>query len=166
MSKDQAQFLPTSGEQSVGLFQQANHNFPKELGIPLSWYSKASQSPPLFTRFLSASPLLSCIACSVPKNTWLLPPLGWTNKPVYMVRTTSKVKVNVAQSCPTLCDPMDCSLPGSSVHGIFQARVLERVAISFSRRSAQPRDRTQVSCVVGRRFTVWATGEVRTTKGW
>ena len=38
----------------------------------------------------------------------------------------------VAQSCPTLCDPMDCSLPGSSIHGIFQARVLEWVAISFS----------------------------------
>ena len=69
-------------------------------------------------------------------------------------------KVNVAQSCLTLCDPMDCSLPGSSVHGIFQARVLEWVAISFSRRSSQPRDRTQVSCVVGRRFTIWATREV------
>ena len=46
----------------------------------------------------------------------------------------------VAQSCPTLCDPMDCSLPGSSVHGIFQARILEWVAISFSRRSSRPRD--------------------------
>ena len=44
------------------------------------------------------------------------------------------------QSCPTLCDPIDCSLPGSSVHGIFQARVLEWVAISFSRRVSQPRD--------------------------
>ena len=42
----------------------------------------------------------------------------------------------VAQSCPTLCDPMDCSLPGSSVHGIFQARVLEWIAISFSRKRA------------------------------
>ena len=42
----------------------------------------------------------------------------------------------VAQSCPTLCDPMDCSLPGSSVHGIFQARVLEWIAISFSRGSS------------------------------
>ena len=52
---------------------------------------------------------------------------------------------------------MDCSLPGSSVHGIFQARVLEWVAISFSRRSSQPRDWTRVSCIVGRRFTVWAT---------
>ena len=46
----------------------------------------------------------------------------------------------VAQSCPTLCDPMNCSLPGSSIYGIFQARKLECVAISFSRRSSQPRD--------------------------
>ena len=44
------------------------------------------------------------------------------------------------QSCPTLCNPTDCSLPGSSIHGIFQARGLEWVAISFSRRSSQPRD--------------------------
>ena len=50
----------------------------------------------------------------------------------------------VTQSCLTLCDPMDCSLSGSSVHGIFQARVLEWVAISFFRGSSQPRDRTQV----------------------
>ena len=54
---------------------------------------------------------------------------------------------------------MDCSLPGSSVHGIFQARMLEWVAISFSRRSSPPRDWIQVSCIVGRRFTVWATRE-------
>ena len=63
----------------------------------------------------------------------------------------------VAQSCPTLCDPMDYSLPGSSVHGIFQARVREWVAISFSRGSSQPRDRTRISRTAGRRFTVWAT---------
>ena len=66
----------------------------------------------------------------------------------------------VAQSCPTLSDPMDCSLPGSSVHGIFQARILEWVAISFSRRSSWPRDWSQVSRIVGRRFTVWDTREV------
>ena len=66
----------------------------------------------------------------------------------------------VYQSCPTLCDPMGCSLTGSSVHGIFQARILEWVAISFSRRSSQPRDWTWVSWVVGRRFTIWATREV------
>ena len=64
-----------------------------------------------------------------------------------------------AQSCPTLCDPMDCSLSGSSVHGIFQVRVLEWIAISFSRGSSQPRDWTQVFCIAGRRFTVWATRE-------
>ena len=72
----------------------------------------------------------------------------------------SESESEVAQSqCPTLCDPMDCSLPGSSVYGIFQARVLEWVAISFSRGSSQPRDRTQVSCTAGRYFTVWATRE-------
>ena len=65
----------------------------------------------------------------------------------------------VAQLCPTLCDPMDCSLPGSAVHGIFQARVLEWVAISFSRGSFWLRDRTQVSRIAGRRFTHWATRE-------
>ena len=64
----------------------------------------------------------------------------------------------IARSCPSLCNPMDCSLPGSSVHGLFQASVLECIAISFSRGSSQPRDRTQVSRIVGRRFTVWAPG--------
>ena len=67
----------------------------------------------------------------------------------------------VAQSCPTLCDPVDCSLPGSSVHGIFQAIVLEWIAISFSRGSSRPRDRTWVSLIVDRCFTIWATREVR-----
>ena len=65
----------------------------------------------------------------------------------------------VAQSCPTLCDPTNCSLPGSSIHEISQAKLLEWVAIYFSRRSSRPRDWTQVSCIVGRRFTIWATGK-------
>ena len=60
----------------------------------------------------------------------------------------------VVQSCLTLCNPVDCSLPGSSIHGILQARILELVAISFSRGSSQPRDRTQVSCIAGRRFNL------------
>ena len=62
----------------------------------------------------------------------------------------------VAHSWQTLCDPVDCSLPGSSLHGILQARVLEWVAISFSRGSSQPRDQTQVSRIVGRCFNLWA----------
>ena len=65
----------------------------------------------------------------------------------------------VTQSCLTLCDPMDCSLPGFSVHGILQARILEWVTISFSRGSSRPRDRTWVSCIGGRCFNLWATRE-------
>ena len=60
----------------------------------------------------------------------------------------------VAQLCPTLCDTLDCSPPGSSVHGMLQARILEWVAISFSRDSSQPRDRTQVSRIAGRLFII------------
>ena len=59
----------------------------------------------------------------------------------------------VAQSCPTLCDAMDCSLPGSSVHGILQASILEWVAIPFSRGTSRPRDGTWVSRFAARFFT-------------
>ena len=76
---------------------------------------------------------------------------SWTIK-------TAESESEVAQLCPSLRHP--CSLPRSSVHGIFQAGVLEWVAISFSRGSSWPRDRTRVSCIVGRHFTVWATREV------
>ena len=72
---------------------------------------------------------------------------------VYGARKQSRV----VQLCPTFCDPVDCSPPGSSVHEILQARILEWVAISFSRGSSQPRDRTQVFCIAGRRFNLWAT---------
>ena len=58
-----------------------------------------------------------------------------------------------------LDDPMDCSLPGSSVYGILQARILEWVAIPFSRGSFLPKDPTRVSCIAGRFFTVWVTRE-------
>jgi len=65
-------------------------------------------------------------------------------------------KCLVAPSCPTLCNPMDCSLPGSSSMGILQAGILERVAYPFSRGSFQPRNRTGVSCIAGRFLTSWA----------
>ena len=80
---------------------------------------------------------------------WYIPSLQ--NKAYHMMCVCE-----VAQSCLTLCAPMDCSPPGSSVHGILQARILEYAAISFSRGSSQPRDWTRVSCIVGRCFTVWA----------
>ena len=73
---------------------------------------------------------------------------------------SSESESEVAQLCPTLCYPVDCSPPGSSIHRILQARILERVAISFSKRSSWPRDRTQVSHIAGRRFNLWATREV------
>ena len=67
-----------------------------------------------------------------------------------------KKESEVAQSCQTVCD-----LPGSSIHDVLQARILEWVAIPFSRGSSQPRDRTQVSRIAGRCFTLWAIREAR-----
>ena len=64
------------------------------------------------------------------------------------------LQVKVTQLCLTLCNPMDCSLPGASVHGILQARILEWVAIPFSRGSSQPGDRSQVSRIAGGFFTI------------
>ena len=66
-----------------------------------------------------------------------------------------------AKSCPTSCNPVDCSPPGSSIHGILRARILEWVAISFSRGSSWPRDWTQVSHIASRHFNLWATREVQ-----
>ena len=79
-----------------------------------------------------------------------------------LVTNANSVERNrkITQSCLTLGDLMDWGLPGSSVHGIFQAIVLEWIATSFSRGSSQPRDRTPVSHIVDRHFTIWATREV------
>ena len=71
----------------------------------------------------------------------------------------------VSKSCPTFCDRMDCSPPCSSVPWIFQARILEWVAISFSRGSSQPRDQTQVYCIDRRILYHWATREAPLPKG-
>ena len=71
-----------------------------------------------------------------------------------------KVRVLVTQSYLTLCDPIDYNPPGSSLHGIFQARILEWVAIPFSKVSSWPRDWTWVSCIAGEFFTLWAPREI------
>ena len=65
----------------------------------------------------------------------------------------------ITKSCPNLCDPMDCSPPSSFVHGIFQARILEWVVISFFRGSSRPRDWTHVSCLAGGFFTTEPPGK-------
>ena len=93
--------------------------------------------------------------------------ISWLHSPSAVILEPKKIKymvyvcayMLVAQSCLTLCDPMDCSLPGSSVHGILQTRLLQWVFIPFSRGSFRPRDWTWVSYIVGRFFTVWATRE-------
>ena len=77
----------------------------------------------------------------------------------YSTNIEMKLKLLDTQSCLTLCNPRDCNLPGSSVHGILQARVLEWVAYPFSRGSSWPRDQTCVSCIAGRFFTAGPPGE-------
>ena len=89
-----------------------------------------------------------------------------TETPLFCTKTDSHAWEawkwsEVAQSCPTPCGPVDCSPPGSSLHGILQARILEWVAISFSRGSSQPRDWTRVSSIAGGFFTIWATRETQ-----
>ena len=77
------------------------------------------------------------LLCIIPILVYLLPKRALFIDFYFNER---KVKVKVSQLCPTLCDPMDCSLLGSPVHGILQDRILEWVAIPFSRGSSQPRD--------------------------
>ena len=82
-------------------------------------------------------------------------------------KSTAFKNYAVCISCLVMSDslqPIDCSPPGSSVHGIIQARILEWAAIPFSKGSSQPRDRTQVSCTAGRFFHIWATWEANTAK--
>ena len=91
---------------------------------------------------------------------------GWRCRsilsPVMPVQTASAYLV--AQSCLTLCDPMDCSPPGLSARGSLQARILEWVAISFSRGSSWPRDRTHISCTGRQILSFWITREAHNTR--
>ena len=94
---------------------------------------------------------------TIPASTSLLvssdfTALSWCLYSVRLCRSLSHV---------WLCDLVVCNPPASSVHGILQARVIEWVAIPFSRGSSQPRDWTQVSCIAGRFFTIWATREAQ-----
>ena len=94
------------------------------------------------------NPGMSCFICRYTDRNVFVCPLCLSLIP-YMLKSKNESESEVVQSCPTLCDPMDCSPPGSSVHGILQVRILEWVTISFSRGSSQPRDQNQVSCIAG-----------------
>ena len=119
----------------------------------------------------------SCLESSMDRGTWQATVHGVTKSWTWLKWLSTHIRVHqetetragilvvkvgkseVAQSCLTLCNPMGCSIPGSTIHGIFQARVLEWVAISFSRWSSRPRDWTWISRIAGRCFTVWVTRE-------
>ena len=104
---------------------------------------------------ISSSPVICRKSLAYEKDVWVCK--IWAS--YLYVNLTMVCCAQMLQSCPTLFDPMDCSLPGSSVHGILKARVLEWVAIPFSRGSSPPRVWTWVSCIAGRFFTNWATRE-------
>ena len=99
---------------------------------------------------------VSCplFSCNIPYWNIILKCSIFKKAASYVTPLRMKVKVQVAQSCLTLCNPIDYT-----VHGILQARILEWVAFPFSRVSSQPRDQTQLSCIAGGFFTIWATRE-------
>ena len=87
---------------------------------------------------------------------------AYTHTPSIHIWKHSKWSVGLSVMSYSFCDPMDCNPPGSSVHGILQARILEWVAYPFSRGLSQPRNWTRVSCIAGRFFTMWTTKEACT----
>ena len=86
------------------------------------------------------------------------------NKETIFIYNIDVHSCSVTQSCPTLCDPMDCNPPGSSVHGISQARILEWGTISSSKESSWPSDQTQVSCITSVFFTIGVSLVVQMAK--
>ena len=134
-------------------------------GTPPAW---TWHWPPLAKLALTLRTLLSCswgpsgfLLCPHPRwGPWGFPLPAERGSEWESPAQPRKVKVKLL-SHVQLCNPMDCSLPGSSIHGIFQTRNLEWVTMSFSRGSSWPRDRTRVSCIVDGRFTIWATREVQ-----
>ena len=137
------------------------------LGRALSPHQRSRELSLLFVPGLLPPALSSALVASTGCHI-LLPPswLFFSFLSFFLFTSDSNINIKekkeseVSQSCLTLCGPMDCSPPGSSVHGILQARILEWVAIPFSRASSQPRDPTWVTCIAGRFFTIWATREV------
>ena len=113
------------------------------------WPGLHSLGFPRFLRleFLSPSPKADSNLCGAPSLHSAHLGLGSDLTLGFLAGLGTHVLCSVVQSCLTLCDPMDCSPPGSSVNGISQARIPEWVAISFSRASSQHRDRNNVSCI-------------------
>ena len=113
--------------------------------------------PPAYTAALSApDPAAGHLPPSPPPETPGKKNLKNVKIQAHTIITANSISIEgeVAQSCPTRCDPVDCNLLGVSAHGILQARILEWIAIFFSMGSSQPRDQTRVSLIGGRRFNL------------
>ena len=122
---------------------------------------------------LRAAPLLWAEQVLVPTpSTFVLPKNHWCNLSKSTVIRPEFLKCSGVSCAGLFCYPMDCSPPSSSVYGIFQARILKWVAISYSRGSFQPRDRAHIPCIcctgalAGRFFTLCHLGSPRTSKTW
>ena len=164
---------------SWDLLPRRDHKANPGLSIPASWTQRAgtgrqsgadpSEKPPLPLPRLRLHPCFERIRTHSDHWGWRttgittsitagLPACrldrGETQLLVFLLCINGKVTVLVVQSYATLWEPTDYSLPGSSVHGILQARILEWVAIPFSRESSWPKDRTWISCTAGRFFTI------------
>ena len=122
------------------------HQAPLFMGFSRQEYWRGLQFPPPLDLPNPGIETASSAAPALQENSL---PLNHQASPLRLLCVCAKL----LQSCPTLCDPMDCSLPGSTVHGILQARNLERVVICFSRGSFRPKNRTRVPSIVGRFFT-------------
>ena len=120
--------------------------------------SSAQPSNPSLGRVCPVHPLTAVVYITFPCEFPI--PQGSTHS-LLLFWSSPQVTVLVTQPCPTLWDPMDCSLPGPFVHGILQARILEWVATPFPRESPQPRYQTQVSHIAAWFFTSWATREAQ-----
>ena len=143
-----------------------NHGWKKCIALNnLSWFLIYKHLSLTCVSFFRAP--VSTAPISSMKNQWLIHTMKTYSKrdvterlswsPSFKIPTGKDVHAKSSQSCPALCDPIDCSPPGSSVHGILQARTLEWVAISSSRGSSQPRDWWASLALVGVFFTSSAT---------
>ena len=113
----------------------------------------------MFTWYIIFNPFIINLPISIHQQLFFVPSIFWVTflKSNMLISSFYLVCVLAAQSCPALCEPTDCSPPGSSVHWILQARIPEWAAIPFSRGSSRHRGRVQVSCTAGWFFTAWAT---------
>ena len=145
----------------IGSSAASRQKSPPLLGlVPLSW-DRSVASLLGSQRSVSSGALTKCSDSSSPPLLLLF--LEMLSSMCLLGYLCHFPYVKIAQSCPTLCNPTDCSPPGFSVHGILQARILEWVIVPFSKGSSQPRDQTQVSHIAGRLFTIWATREALTS---